>query len=181
MYHALYFPTFIFTLYIPSSLFFLIGHNQKEVLLIKESPFFWNSKIFFCYSQLFQNGHIHNVLSTLINVMKLDIENDNIVSTLSNVININVEINNVDLTLFHVVHINVNIHKVGSTLIWHCPTSQCHITLTTTLRPRWKISWVLTNVAKRLNNFVRFIKLKIYIFSRIPLDSSFRKLSKRYW
>ena len=174
MCHALYFSTFIFTLYVPSFLFFLIDHNQKQVLLIKESSFSWSSKIIFCSFQLFQNGHIYNAVSTLIYIIKLDIENDSIVSTLSNVININVEINNVDLTLFNVVNFNVDIHKVDSTLIWHCPTSQCHITLTTTLRPRW-------NVAKRLHNFVKFIKLKIYIFSRMPLDSSFRKLSKRYW
>ena len=35
MHHALYFPTFIFTLYVPCFSFFLIDRNQKQVLLIK--------------------------------------------------------------------------------------------------------------------------------------------------
>ena len=48
-------------------------------------------------------------------------------------------------------------------------------------RPRWKSSWVSTNVAKRLHSFVKFIKLKTYIFSRIILNCCFCKLSKRYW
>ena len=82
----------IFTLYIPCFLFLLIDHNQKQVLLIKSVIFFWSSEIFFCSFQLFGNGHIHNVVWTLINLMKLDVENNSIVSTLSNVVNISVEI-----------------------------------------------------------------------------------------
>ena len=35
MYHALYFPTFIFTFYAPCFPFFLINSNRKQVLLIK--------------------------------------------------------------------------------------------------------------------------------------------------
>ena len=171
MYHALYFPMFIFTLYAPCFPFFLINHNQKQVLLIKESSFFWSSRILFCFFQLFENGHIHNVVLTLINVMKLDLENNSIVLTLSNFVNINIE-----LTLFNVANFNVDIHNVVSTLIRHCPTSRRHITLTTMLRPRWKVSWGLTNVAKRLHNFVKFIKLKTYIFSRIRPFCCFPKL-----
>ena len=41
--------------------------------------------------------------------MKLDLENNGIVSTLSNVVNINIEIDNVDLTLLNVVNFNVDI------------------------------------------------------------------------
>ena len=113
--------------------FFLIDRCRKQVLLIKESSFFWSSKIFFRSFQLFENGHIHNVVSTSINVMNLDAENNNNVSALPNV-NINIELDNVD---FDVVNFNVDIHNLVSTLIWHCPTSHHHITLTT-LRKRSK-------------------------------------------
>ena len=41
----------------------------------------------------FSNGHIHNVVSTLPNVVKIDIENEQVVSTLPDVVQINVEIN----------------------------------------------------------------------------------------
>ena len=51
----------------------------------------------------FSNGHIRNVVSTLLKVVKIDVENDNLVSTLSNV-QFNVEkhktdVQNVVLTL----------------------------------------------------------------------------------
>ena len=149
--------------------------------IVVHSSFFWSLKIFFCSFQLFEKGHIHNVVSTLINVMKLVVQNNGIISTLPDVVNINVEIDNVNLTLINVVNFNADIHNVVSTLLWHCPTSRSHTTLTTTLRPRWKVSWVLTNIAKKLRNFTKFIKLKTYIFSRIPLNCCFRMLSKRYW
>ena len=169
MYHTLYFTTFIFTLYVPCV--FLIDRNQKQVLLIKWLIFLLKLKNFFFSFQLFEDGHIHNVVSTLINVMKLYVENKSIVPTLHNVVNINI-----DLTLF-----NVDIHDVVSTLIWYYPTLRRHMTLRATLEPHWKVSWVSKNVTKRLHNFVRFIKLKTYICSRIPLNCCFRKLSKRYW
>ena len=65
----------------------------------------------------FSNGHIPNVVSTLPNVVKIDVENDNVVSTLSNVVQINVEIHNVVLTLLNVVNLNVDAHNIFSTLI----------------------------------------------------------------
>ena len=40
----------------------------------------------------FSNGHIRNVVLTLPNVVKIDVENDNGVSTLSDVVQFNVEI-----------------------------------------------------------------------------------------
>ena len=66
---------------------------------------------------IFSNVHIHNVVSTLPNVVKIYDENDNVVSTLSNVVQINVEIGNVDSTLFNAVMFNVDVHNVVSTLI----------------------------------------------------------------
>ena len=54
-----------------------------------------NSRILF---ELFTNGHVDNVVSTMSNVLKLEVEND-VFSTLTNVVNINVEIDNADLIL----------------------------------------------------------------------------------
>ena len=175
------FQRLLFTMYFPYFPLFLIDRNQKQVLLIKESSFSASSKIFFSSFHFLKNDHIHNFASTLIKIIKLDIESNNIVSTLSNVVNINVEIDNLDLMLFNGVNFNIDIYKVVWTLIWHCPTSQWHITRTATLRQHWKVFWLLTNVTKRLHNFVNFIKLKTYIFSKIFLNCCFRKLSKRYW
>ena len=60
----------------------------------------------------FRNGHIRRVVSTLPNVVKIDVENDNVVSTMSNVVQFNAEIHNVVSKLF-----NVDTHNVVSTLI----------------------------------------------------------------
>ena len=48
---------------------------------------------------IFSNGHICNAVSTLPNVVKINVENDNVVSTLFNVVNFNVDIHNVVSTL----------------------------------------------------------------------------------
>ena len=105
----------------------------------------WSSKILFCFwieAFFFSNGHIRNVVSTLPNVVKIDVENDNVVSTLSNVVQFNVEKHNVVSTLFYVVNFNVDKHNVVSTLIWRCTTSRRHINLKTTLNRRWNVCWV---------------------------------------
>ena len=65
----------------------------------------------------FSNGHIRNVVSTLPNVVKIDVENDNVDSTLSNVVQFNVEKHSIVSTLLNVVNFNVDVHNVGSTLI----------------------------------------------------------------
>ena len=142
--------------------------------------FFEVQKYYFVFESrliFFSNGYIRNVVSTLPNVVKFDAENDNIVSTLSSVVQFNVEKTQ---CCFNVVNFNIDIHNVVSTLIWHCLTSRRHTTLTKTLRPCWKVSWVLTNVA-RLHNFVKFVKLKKFVFSRITLNCCFPKFSKRYY
>ena len=160
MCNALYFATFIFILHIPCFHFFLIDHNQKQVLLIKWVVFFFKLKNFFLLFSTFWKSSYPQRISTLINVLKFDVENNNTASTFSNVIDINIE----------------------NYQYWFDIIRRCDIeTLTTTLRQYWKNSWVLANVTKKLHNFVKFIKWKTYIFSRIPLNCCFRKISKRYW
>ena len=135
------FQRFFFTLWAPCFPFFLIDHNRKQLSLIKWVTIFFEARNYiFSVFQLFENGHINNVVSTLINVVKLDVENNNIVWTLSNVVNINIEIDN-ESTLLNVVNFNVGIHNVVSTPIWDCSMSRRHITLTATLRQRWNVRW----------------------------------------
>ena len=95
---------------------------------------------------LFGNGHFHNAVSTLTNVVKLDFEKDNVASTLSNVVHMNVEMCNVDSTLFDVVNSNVDIDNVVSTLIWRCPSSQRHINKKKTLKQRWNVCWAQCSI-----------------------------------
>ena len=47
--------------------------------------------ILFLNRGFFSNGHIRNVVSTLLNVVKIDVENDNLVSMLSNVVQLNIK------------------------------------------------------------------------------------------
>ena len=81
-------------------------------LKLKNIVLFLNRSLYF-----FSNGHIRNVVSTLPDVAKFDVENDNVVSTLSNVVQFNVEIHNVVSTLLNVVDFNVDVRNVVSTLI----------------------------------------------------------------
>ena len=90
----------------------------------------------------FSSDHIHNVVSTLPNVVKIDVKNDNVVLTLSNVIQFNVEKHNVVSMLFYAVNFNVDIRNVVSTLVWRCATSRRHINLKSTLNQRWNVCWV---------------------------------------
>ena len=160
---------------------FLFNWSQSKASVVNQIiHLFFKAQKYFLLFQLFKNDHTDNVVSTLMNVMKLDVESNSIVPTLSNV-NVKLEIDHVGLALFNVKKFNVDIHYVVSTLIWHCPTSRHYITLTTNVETRLIGFLVLTNVAERLHNFVKFIKLKTYIFSRIPLNCCFRKLLQRYW
>ena len=87
----------------------------------ESSIFFEAQKYYFAFESrlnfFFSNGHILNVVSTLPNVVKINVENDNVVSTLSNVVQFNVEKQNIVSTLFYVVKLNVDVHNVVSTLI----------------------------------------------------------------
>ena len=76
-------------------------------LKIKNIILFLNRHLIF-----FPNGHIRNVVPTLPNVVKIDVENDNVVLTLSNIeiVQFNIEIHNV-------VNYNDDVHNVVSMLI----------------------------------------------------------------
>ena len=81
-------------------------------LEVQKCYFVFESRLIF-----FSNGHIRNIVLTLPNVVKIDVENGNVVSTLSNVVQFNVEKHNSVSTLFYVADFNVDIHNVVSTLI----------------------------------------------------------------
>ena len=85
--------------------------NSVCSLKLKNIMSFLNRGLLF-----FSNGHIRNVVSTLANVVKTDVENDKVISTLSNVGQFNVEIHVVS-TLLNVVNFNIYVHNVFSTLI----------------------------------------------------------------
>ena len=77
--------------------------------------FFEAEKYYFAFESrldFFSNGHIRNVVSTLPNIVKIDVENDNVVLTLSNIeiVQFNIEIHNV-------VNYNDDVHNVVSMLI----------------------------------------------------------------
>ena len=112
----------------------------------ESSIFLKSQKYYFAFESrlFFWNGHIRNVVSTLPNVVKINVENDNVVSTLPNVVQFNVEIHNIVSTLLNVVDFNVDVCNVVSTLIWRCATSQRHINLQATLNRRWNVCWVET-------------------------------------
>ena len=98
-----------------------------------------SSKISFCSFQFFAKGHSHNVASMLINVVKLNVENNSIVLTLPNLANITVDIGNVESTLFNVRSFDFDKHIFDSTLIWRCLTLRRHISLIKTLKQYWNI------------------------------------------
>ena len=70
---------------------------------VESNIFFEVQKYYFAFESrllfFFSNDHISIVVSTLPNVVKIDVENDNVVSTLSNVVQFNVENHNIVSTL----------------------------------------------------------------------------------
>ena len=113
--------------------------NPAYSLKLKNIILFLNRDWFF-----FSNSHICNVVSTLPNVVKIDVENKNVVSMLSYVIQFNVEIYNVVSTLLNVVNYNVDVRNVVSMVIWRCATSRRHINLKTMLNRHWNVCWEKT-------------------------------------
>ena len=74
-----------------------MGKRMKKILSPANSLKCKNIILFFTRGFVFfSNGYIRNIVSTLPDVVKINVENDNVVSTLSNVVKINVEIDNVD-------------------------------------------------------------------------------------
>ena len=89
------------------NIFFLkLGVNRRRLWNSSKIEMYliWND----FFSVPFRNGHFHNVISTLANVVKLDVVNS-----------------------------NVEIHNVVPMLIWGCTTSQCLMNQKTTLKQRW--------------------------------------------
>ena len=62
--------------------------SHAHFLKLKNIILFLNQGLVF----IFSNSHIHDVISTLPNFVKIYVENDNVASTLSNVVQINAEI-----------------------------------------------------------------------------------------
>ena len=126
-----------------------IGKKWRKILSptyslkFKNIILFLNRGLFF-----FSNGHIRNVVSTLPNVVKIDVENDSVVSVLSNVVQFNVEKHSVVSTLFYVVNFSVEIHNIVSKLIWRCATSRRHINPKTMWNRRWNVCWDTCKAAK---------------------------------
>ena len=99
---------------------FLLKWGKNEGKCWVQHILFLNGGLYIFFS----NGHIHNVVSTLPNVVQFNVEKHNVVST-----------------LFCVVNFNVDIRNIISTLIWRCTMSRHHINLRKTLNRRWNVCW----------------------------------------
>ena len=136
------------------SMFFLhFNRSQSKASVVNQmnNSFFEAQKYFLDWYQLVENDYIHNIVLTLINVVKLEAENNNIISTPSNFVNINVwiwscdvrksQINfestvngqcqqwNLQLSNHYCKFQRWHTRNVVSSLIWLFPMLQLHITL----------------------------------------------------
>ena len=114
----------------------------------------------------FSNGHIRNVVSTLSNVVKINVENDNVVQ-------FNVEIHNVVSTLLNIVNLNVDVHNVVLTLTSRCATSRRHINLKTTLKRRLNICWVKFADVIIVTVMIYYIRMRVAAKSRVLMLRNF--------
>ena len=134
---------------------FIIQHIHDVVLRIFTDlqiffyivyPLKWGIKWICCsiviYSLFFYEwSYLQCCFEVAPKVAEMNFENGNVVFMLSNLVQINVEIGNADSKLLNVVNFNVDIYNAVSALIWRCPTSQCHNSLTTTLKQCWNACW----------------------------------------
>ena len=70
------------------------GKNEENPAYSLSPAYFLKLNIILFLNQgliFFSNGHIRNVVLTLPNVLKIDVEYDNVASTFSNVVQFNVE------------------------------------------------------------------------------------------
>ena len=98
--------------YIARSMFpSLFNWSQSKASVVNQmSHFFFETQKYFFALFNFENGHIHNDVSRLINVMKLDVGNNSTVSTMS--VSVHVETDKVNLTLFNIVNFKVRRREV---------------------------------------------------------------------
>ena len=131
--------TILSNLQLPFVSIFFFKREWLKIQRILESNVFFPAQKYNFVSGLifFSNGNIHNVVSTLPNIVKIYVENDNVVSTLYNVVQINVEIDNVDSTLFNVVNFNIDIHNAVSTLTSYQPKNNVVTNLKCLLGKQW--------------------------------------------
>ena len=112
------------------------------------------------YFVLIRNGHFPSVVSTLTDLVKLDVEKDNVVSTLPNFSRINVEIHNVDSMLSNVANSSIEMHN-DDLRFYHVATSY---------QPKDNVEATLKCL---LGNFKQLLEKYKWVSARQRLGSSF--------
>ena len=112
------------------------------------------------YFVLIRNGHFPSVVSTLTDLVKLDVEKDNVDSTLPNFSRINVEIHNVDSMLSNVANSSIEMHN-DDLRFYHVATSY---------QPKDNVEATLKCL---LGNFKQLLEKYKWVSARQRLGSSF--------
>ena len=109
------------------------GKNEKN---FESSISFEVQKYYFVLNRgfifFFSNGYIRNVVSTLSNFVKIDVESDTWFRRCLTLLNSTLKSN----TVFNVVNFSVDVHNVVSTLIWRCEMLRHYINRKSTLNQR---------------------------------------------